>query len=219
MGWIVLCLVGLVAGFALWIGGVARPLWSFAGATLMLGAAGYALQVGPSLPGHPVESFAEPIEVDPAMTQLRQSMLGALTADDAYLVAADAMTRSGDTRSAVLVVLGGIKRYPKSLTLWTGLGTELEQHDGTVSPATLFAFRHAMYLAPEHPAPPFFLGMAYIRAGQYAVARPYLARALTLTPARISYREPIAEQLRALDAYLAAAEQAQTQAAAAASAP
>jgi hypothetical protein len=61
--------------------------------------------------------------------------------------------------------------------------------------------------------------MAYIRAGQYAVARPYLARALALTPPRVSYREPIAEQLRALDAYLAAADQAQSQAAAAASAP
>lgn len=219
MGWIILALVGVVAAFALWIGGVARPLWSFVGAALMLGAAGYALQAGPSLPGHPVESFAEPIEVDPAMTQLRQSMLGALTADDAYLVAADAMTRSGDTRSAVMAVLGGLRKYPRSLTLWVGLGTALEQHDGTVSPATLFAFRHAVYLAPQHPAPPFFLGLAYIRAGQYAVARPYWARALALTPAGVSYREPIAERLRALDAYLAAAEQAQSQAAAAASAP
>ncbi|GAA0300630.1 hypothetical protein GCM10009087_08060 [Sphingomonas oligophenolica] len=219
MGWIVLALVGIAAGFALWIGGIARPLWSFVGAALMLGAAGYALQSGPSLPGHPVESFAEPIEVDPAMTQLRESMLGAFTADNAYLVAADAMTRSGDTRSAVQAVLGGIKRYPKSLTLWTGLGTALEQHDGTVSPATLFAFQHAMYLAPQHPAPPFFLGLAYIRAGEYAKARPYWARALALAPAGASYRQPIADRLTALDAYLAAAEQAQTQAAGAASAP
>ncbi len=220
MGWVLLGVVGMAVALALRVGGVARPLWSFAGAALMLGAAGYALQQRASLPSHPVESFAEPIEIDPAMTQLRQSMLGAFTADDAYLVAADGAIRSGDTHAAVQAVLGGIKFYPKSLTLWTGLGIVLEQHDGTVSPATLFAFRHAMYLAPQHPAPPFFLGLAYIRAGQYAKARPYWARALALTPANMSYREPIAERLRMLDAYLAANDQAQAQqAAAAASAP
>ena len=216
MGWIVLALVGIAAVAALWIGGVARSLWSFVGAALMLGAAGYALQSRPSLPGHPVESFAEPIEVDPAMIQLRDSMLGAFTGDGAYLMAADGMTRSGDTHSAVQAVLGGLAKYPKSLTLWTGLGTALEQHDGTISPASLFAFRHAMYLAPRHPAPPFFLGQAYIDTGQYALARPYWARALALTPPDLSYRTQIAEQLKRLDAYLAEADRLQAQAAASA---
>ena len=219
MGWIILVVVGIAAALALWIGGVARSLWSFAGAALMLGAAGYALQLGPSLPGHPVESFVEPIEVDPAIVQLRDSMLGSFTGDGAYLIAADGMTRSGDTRTAVQVVLGGLAKYPGSLTLWTGLGTAYARHDGTVSPAALFAFRHAAHLAPRHPAPPFFLGLAYIDTGQYAVARPYLARALALTPPGLSYHDQIAALLKRLDAYLAAAEQAQTQAAAAAAAP
>lgn len=219
MGWIILVVVGIAAALALWIGGVARSLWSFAGAALMLGAAGYALQLGPSLPGHPVESFAEPIDVDPAMIELRNSMLGRFTGDGAYLVAADAMTRSGDTRSAVQAVLGGLAKYPDSLTLWTGLGTAYAQHDGTVSPAALFAFRHAAHLAPLHPAPPFFLGMAYIDTGQYAAARPYLARALALTPPGLSYHDQIAALLARLDAILAAAERSQTQAAAGAATP
>ena len=218
MGWVMLALIGIAAFLALWLGGVARSLWSFVGAALMLGATGYALQQRASVPGHPVESFAEPIQLIPEEIELRDSMLGRFTGDGAYLVAADGMTRSGDTRSAVQVVLGGIRKYPNSLTLWVGLGSAYTKHDGTVSPAALFAFRHAAHLAPSHPAPYYFLGMAYIKSGQFAVARPYWARALALTPPGLSYRSRIADQLNQLDTYLAAAEQADAQAAASAAA-
>lgn len=214
MGWIVLGLIGVVVAAVLKFSGVARPLWSFVGAALMLGAAGYAWQGSPGLAGHPVESFAEPIEVDPAITELRDDMLGRFTAQGAYLVAADAMTRSGDTHSAVQWVLGGLGRYPHSMALWTGLGTALSQHDNVVSPAALFAFRHAAGLSPRHPAPYFFLGLAYVRAGEFATARPYWAKALALTPPGLAWRAQIAARLNALDAYLRAAEQAQAQQAA-----
>jgi tetratricopeptide (TPR) repeat protein len=209
MGWIMLALVGVVAALVLWLGGVSRALWSFVGAAMMLGAAGYALQGDPVLPGHPVASNAEPIEIDPALTDLRDSMLGRFTAEGAYLIAADGMTRSGDTRRAVQAVLGGINRYPNSLALWTGLGSAMQMHDGVVSPAALFAFRHAAALNQEHPAPPYFLGLAYIRSGEYATARPYWARALELSPPAQPYRREIAAQLARLDAFLAMAERAQ----------
>ena len=218
MGWLMLVLIGVAAFLALWLGGVSKSLWSFVGAALMLGAAGYALQQRASVPGHPVESFAEPIQLDPAVIEMRDAMLGRFTGDGAYLVAADGMTRSGDTRSAVQAVLGGITKYPNSLTLWTGLGSAYAQHDGTVSPAALFAFRHAIHLAPSHPAPYYFLGLAYINSEQLAQARPYWARALALTPPGLSYRSQLADQLQRLDTYLAAAERAQAQAAASAAA-
>lgn len=214
MGWLMLALIGVAAFLALWLGGVPKSLWSFVGAALMLGATGYALQQRALVPGHPVESFAEPIQLDPEVIELRDSMLGHFTGDGAYLIAADGMTRSGDTRSAVQAVLGGIKKYPNSLTLWTGLGMAYAQHDRTVSPAALFAFRHAAHLAPSHPAPPYFLGLAYINSGQLALARPYWARALALTPPGLSYRNQIADQLKRLDDYMAAADRAQAQAAA-----
>ncbi|MEP7007421.1 MAG: hypothetical protein ABI810_15670, partial [Sphingomonas bacterium] len=133
MGWLMLALIGVAAFLAMWLGGVSRSLWAFVGAALMLGATGYALQQRASVPGHPVESLAEPIQLNPVMIELRDSMLGRFTGDGAYLMAADGMTRSGDTRSAVQAVLGGIKKYPKSVTLWTGLGMAYAQHDGTVS--------------------------------------------------------------------------------------
>lgn len=212
MGWIMLALIGLGSAAVLWFAGVARSLWTFVGAAMMLGAAGYALQGDPVLPGHPVAANAEPIEVDPALTELRDSMLGRYTAEGAYLIAADGVTRAGDTRSAVQAVLGGINKYPRSLALWTGLGSALSVHDNVVSPAALYAFRHAAELNPKHPAPPYFLGLAYIRAGEYAVARPYWAKALELSPPQQPYRKEIEAQLARLDAFLTMAERGQLQA-------
>jgi len=204
MGWVALALIGAASALLLWRIGVARGLWSFIGAALMLGAAGYALQGEPSLAGHPVRANADPIPVDPEMTALRDDMLGRFRADTAYLVAGDAMTRIGNPGYAVSAILGGIRHHPQSLALWTGLGTALATHDGgQVSPAALFAFRRAAQLAPKHPAPPFFLGLSYLRSGEFAKARPYWARALALTPPGVSYRPQIAIRLALLDRFLA----------------
>lgn len=204
MGWIALALIGVATGGVLWGIGIPRALWVFVGAALMLGAAGYALQGDPVLPGHPVKANAERIDVDPGLIELRDDMLGRYRADTAYLVASDAMMRSGNPAYAVNVILGGIAKYPDSLALWTGLGMAMATHDGgQVSPPVTFAFARAMQLAPRHPAPPFFLGLAYVRAGDLAAARPYWARALALTPPRVAFRGEIVERLAVLDQFLA----------------
>lgn len=204
MGWIALAVIGVATGGVLWLIGVPRALWAFVGAALMLGAAGYALQGDPGLPGHPVKANAERIDVDPGLIELRDDMLGRYRADTAYLVASDAMMRNGNRAYAVNVILGGISKYPDSLALWTGLGMAMATHDGgQVSPPVTFAFARAMQLAPRHPAPPFFLGLAYVRAGDLAAARPYWARALALTPPKVAFRGEIVERLAVLDQFLA----------------
>lgn len=207
MGLLVLALVGAAVLALLWRLGVARPLWSFVGAALMLGGAGYALQGRPTLAGQAARPATETIGVDPELTELRQAMFGRFTSDDAYLIAADAMTRAGEPRAAVQAILGGLRKIPGSIALWTGLGTTLAAHDGgQVSAPALFAFEQAARLAPRHPAPPFFLGLAYVRAGELAKARPHWARALALTPADLSYRDDIALRLALLDRVIALQE-------------
>ncbi len=206
MGWVWLIVIGLSTAGLLWVLGVGRAIWSMVGAALMLGAAGYALQGRPALPGSPAEAASEGIEIDPGIVKLRGAMTGNFTAEAAYLTASDAMLRAGEPEAAVAVMLGGIRKMPKDMSLWTGLGGAIAQHDGGyVSPAALFAFRHAMDLAPKHPAPPFFLGLAYVRAGEFTEARRYWLRALTLTPEDASYRPEIAVRLMLLDRYLALA--------------
>jgi tetratricopeptide (TPR) repeat protein len=205
MGWVILCAIGVLAAMALWLLGVARPLWSFIGAGLMLGATGYAVQGQPGLPGHPVTAFARPISLDQGLIELRGDMLGRYTGEAAYFTLADGLTRAGDPQAAVRVMLGGVAYAPKSFELWTWLGMAYAQHDGgAVSPAARLAFEQAMRLAPRHPAPPFFLGVALIQSGDFAAARPYWARALALAPPGISYRAAIADRLAILDKYLAA---------------
>lgn len=203
--------MGLVWLFALATGAMlvlmalrlARPLWPLLGAALMLGATGYALQGSPLLPGRPATTITVMEPDDPALIQLRDDMLGRYSLDSAYLTAADAMTRTGNKRAAVQVLLGGINRIPRSLALWTALGTAYAAHDGTVSPPAKFAFEQAVRLAPAHPAPYFFLGLAHVRADDYATARPFWARAVTLSPADASYRRAIALRLTLLDRLIA----------------
>lgn len=185
---------------------LARPLWPLLGAALMLGATGYALQGSPMQRGRPAVTRVAAEPDDPAITELRDDMLGRYSLDAAYLIAADAMTRAGEKRAAVRVLLGGINKVPRSLALWTALGTAYAAHDGTVSPPALFAFQQAARLAPEHPAPPFFLGLAYVRANEYARARPLWARAVALSPEGTSYRRQIALRLALLDRLLAEGE-------------
>jgi cytochrome c-type biogenesis protein CcmH/NrfG len=207
MGWAALAAIGLAAaGLLAWLK-VDRLLWTMVASALMLGAAGYALQGQPSLPAHPVVTARAPAPDDGELTDLRDRMLERYTGQAAYLVAADAMTRIGERRAAVRVLLGGIRVAPRSLVLWTGLGEALAAHDGNqMSPSALFAFQQAMRLAPRHPAPPFFLGLAYVRAGNLAAAQPYWARALALTPSTVSYHDDIAVRLALLNRVLATAE-------------
>ena len=203
MGWAILASFGVATFGGLLLLGVRRQVWSLIGAALMLGGAGYALQGRPSLPASPARPDVAAEADSPELLDLRDRMLGRFSGDGAYVTAADAMARVGEPRAAVQAILGGINAFPDSVFLWTALGNVLAAHDGNqVSPPALFAFRQAARLSPRHPAPPFFLGQAYVRAGDYAKARPYWQRALILSPDGASYRRDIALRLAVLDRYL-----------------
>lgn len=205
-GYIALAAIGAVAFGAMVALRLPRACWSLTGAALFLGAAGYAWQGRPGLPAHPVSANATPITFAPEEVALRERLLGRFTADNAYIIASDAMLRDGDTRAATEVILGGIRAIPRSMALWTQLGTDLALHDGDqLSPAALAAFRQAMRLAPRHPGPSYYLGLAYIRAGDIAAARTQWARAVALCAPGSDYRAIIAEQLARLDALVAMA--------------
>lgn len=205
MGWIMLLAVACVAALLLWALKLPRLLWSFAAAAMMLGAAGYALQGAPDRAGRPTEPADRKIEIDPAISDLRGAMTTRISLATAYFVAAEAMLRAGESGSAVAVMQGAVRKSPDNFELWAGLGTVLSLHNGgLVSPASRLAFDQAIKLAPRHPLPPFFLGLAYANAGQFMEARPYWARALALAPPKASYRPEIAGRLAALDEAIAA---------------
>jgi hypothetical protein len=204
MGWAMMIVIGIgTAGLLLGFG-LRRGMWSIAGAALMIGAIGYAVQGSPGLAGHPVRAGAEGLQVDPSITELRGAMFGRYGPDAMYFTTSDGLQRAGQSASAVRLLLGAIHHTGGDPALWTELGTVIAAHDGGyVSPAAELAFRQAERLAPDNPGPWFFAGLAAVRAGDFAGARPFWAKALALTPADADYREAIAVRLDLLDRYLA----------------
>lgn len=192
IGFVLLLLLGAAAFGAAVLLGVPRRVWTLVGAALLLGASGYAWQGRPGLGGASAKPDAVPVAVEPALVDLRGRMMGRFTADAAYFTAADALLRSGARDSAARLMLAGANALPGSYMLWTGVGQTLAIHDGDqVSPAALLAFRRAIQLAPNHPAPYFSLGLAYVRAGDLLKGRAMWRRALAATPPGTSYRRDL----------------------------
>lgn len=204
MGWIGLAGIGLAAFALLWILGLPRTLWSFAGAALMLGAAGYALQAQPELPGAPVAAAKKARPDEPELHKLRGDMFGRFTVNDSYFVAADALVRGGDPDKAAKMMLGGVRSVPQDPSMWTWLGMTLVESDGgTMSPAAGLAFRRAVTLAPDHPGPAFFYGLAQARTGQLDAGLPWLQRSLKLTPEGAEYRPDVERTVRSVAIFAA----------------
>lgn len=204
MGWAMLLLLAVLAGALLWLVGFPRRLWTIAATALTLGAAGYAWQGEPGLPGRNVTVEEKTGEVDPNLVAMREAMFGRFNFTWGMYAQSDAMTRGGKPGLAVQAMLNGTRMSPQDAGIWTGLGLAFVEHDGgLVSPAARLAFERGIALSPQHPGPPFFLGMALARSGQLAEARPFLAKAVELTPENIAYREVLVGQLARLDATLA----------------
>lgn len=200
MGWVWLALIGAAAFGLMVLMGVSRSLWSFVGAGLMLGAAGYALQARPDLRGHSVKAAVQTGEVDPDLSRIRLDMFGRYTVAEPYFAMSDALIRSGAKSSAVAALLGGVNSSRENAALWTALGQAYAEHDGSLSPPARFAFGRALQLAPEHPGPAFFFGVGLVRDGKWTEARTWWSRAYRLSPPDAAYREEIAARLVMLDA-------------------
>jgi cytochrome c-type biogenesis protein CcmH len=151
-------------------------------------------------------------EVDPEIVAIRDGMFGRFNFTWASFARADAMTRAGAPDTAVRAMILTVRQAPGDAGAWAWLGIKLAENDGNqVSPAAQFAFERAAQLAPQHPGPPFFHGLALIREGKFAEARPFWAKAVELTPAEASYRGQLVGRLFLLDGFLeakAAAEKA-----------
>lgn len=163
---------------------------TLAAAALMIGAAGYALQGRPSLGGSP--HLAERRSPPVPLTAARKALMGQFTAADTWLTISEGFASRGQTKDAVGVMNSAIRAHPTDYALWVGLGNALADHAQTLTPAAQFAFGRAAELAPDHPAPLFFLGLAEARAGQPARAVERWRAILAAAPANASWR-PLVE--------------------------
>lgn len=209
IGWAVFALIAGLAALSLWLMRVPRVMGSFVGAAMMLGATGYVLSGHPGQAGHAVRADHRGTPIEPELIALRETMFGRFTYAETYLKASDAMMSAGNAPYAVQVVLGGLYKDPQDAALWSWLGIVLQRNDGgQVSPAAQLAFYRAMTLAPRHPGPRFFYGLALIRTGDLKGARRAWLNALALTPRTVGARREIAVRLALLDVLIAQTERA-----------
>lgn len=195
-GWIVLALLLAASLGALWLLGVRGASFQLASAALLFGCAGYALQGHPALVGSPREaSLAEP---PLPLADIRHAFFGSFTPTEHWLLMSDSFARRGDTQKAVGTLQSAVREHPNDPQLWVALGNALVDHSGVLTPAGQFAYRRAAALAPGHPAPLFFMGLALARSGNRDGALAMWKDLLASAPADAPWRPMVEDAVAAL---------------------
>jgi cytochrome c-type biogenesis protein CcmH/NrfG len=171
----------------------------FLGAALLLALAGYAWQGRPALEGRPKPPPARQEIPDSGFAETREDMLGRFDRAWYWLNLSEGFARRGDTQGAAQVISAGLREAPNDPDLWAGLGSALVTHaDGMMTPAAELAFRRAQAIAPEHPAPRFYYGLALAQGGQFDQAEQIWRELLSQAPPDADYRRIIEERLQSL---------------------
>lgn len=204
MTWLLILLAAAAVFVGLvWLLRLPRSGWELVGAALLIGIAGYALQGHPSLAGAPKPPVETLANADEALLQQRQAMGESFGSGQSWLIIADGMSRRGQYASAAQVLRTGVQQSPNDPDLWVALGNALVAHsDGFISPAAQFAFQRAASIAPQHPGPPFFMGLALAQSGRLPEARTIWAELLARAPAGAPWKADLEARLARLDAMI-----------------
>lgn len=197
MGWLFLFVAAALVLATLWrFAHVRGSTLELLASALLLGIAGYAWQGSPTLPGKPTPPRADPRQPESLFAQERGQFLERFTADAQILDAADAMHRNGMEAYGIALIRGALAKRPNSSDLWVGMGNALTLYaDGLVTPAAELAFRRAAETSPNHPAPRYFLGLAYAQAGQIDRARSIWTELLARAPDNAPWRARVEQRL------------------------
>ncbi|WP_031295597.1 tetratricopeptide repeat protein [Sphingobium ummariense] len=205
MGWVIaagLAALLMVALFA--IGRIPRPTWEIVAAALLLGLAGYAWQGNPRLAGSPVvQDKADRPAFDEDLAERRRGMAERYGPSGQWLMLSDGLGRQGKTKEAANVLLSGLRDRPGDANLWLGLGNALMNHaGGALSPGAEFAYRRALALEPQSPAPRYFYGLALAQAGELKGAREMWAPLAQSAPAGSRLKAELEANIARIDAML-----------------
>lgn len=208
MGWgIVLGLALVSFGLITFVFKAPRKGWEAIGAALLLGIAGFATQARIDLAGASKAAAESPQASGAALVQARKELAGqgqgTAVGANQWMVIADAMTRNGQFGEAASIVAGAVERDPRNADAWLALGNDLVGHaEGALSPAALYAYRRAAAADPNHPGPPFFLGLALAANGRLAEGRAMWADLLARAPKDAPWRADLEQRLARLDAFI-----------------
>jgi cytochrome c-type biogenesis protein CcmH len=196
-GWAALL---LLIGFSLallWLLRVRGAMLQLAGAALLFGSAGYAMFGSPGLASstRSAEQRRPPIP----LTQLRHAFYGNFGPTEHWLIISESLASRGKTQEAAGVLQSAVREHPGDPSLWVGRGNALADHANTLTPASELAFKRAAELAPGHPAPRFFFGLALARSGDPKDAIALWRQILAEAPADASWRPVVEDAIAALE--------------------
>lgn len=191
MGWLALLLLIGCSLAGLWALGARAGLFKAGAAALLLGAAGYAWQGRPGVPGIPSRGMQSAQGLP--LTDARHAFFGDFTPAESWLRMSEALARGGDHADSVGILQNAVGRYPGDAQLWIGLGNALVDHARGLTPPAELAYQRAAQAAPGHPAAPFFYGLALARSGDREAAVAIWKRILERAPRDASWR-PLVEQ-------------------------
>jgi cytochrome c-type biogenesis protein CcmH len=200
MGWAIILVLALTTAAGLYPF-VRRDIGAmqFLGAALFLALAGYAWQQHADMAGHPKAPPARGSVPESEFAKTREDMLGRFDRADSWLTMAEGFQRRGDTQSGAEIIRSGIRANPNDPDLWVGLGNALVLHnDGLMSPAAQLAFQRAARIAPNHPAPRYFFGLALAQGGNFDEAERIWRELIAAAPPEAEYRRMIEERLAQL---------------------
>ena len=196
MGFAWLALIAAATVGLLWLMKLRGPLLTLAAAAIAFGCAGYAWQGRPDLAGVPRSAG----ERGPPMslTGARVTLMGQFDRSDSWLIMSDNFAARGNSMNAVGILRSAVREHPRDYKLWVGLGNALVDHGRGLNPAARLAYRNAAALAPDHPAPPFFLGLAEARSGNADDAVRLWRGILAKAPANASWRPLVEDAVLAI---------------------
>ena len=180
-----------------------RAGWALFGAALLFGLAGYALQGSPGLAGAPKTASDQAADAGVALVDARRELYGPAP-PSGFVTMADGFARRGQFADAAGILRGSLDDNSHDAEAWLALANVLvENAEGQLTPAAMYAFSKAERADPASPGPGFFLGVALINSGRPAEARKLWQDMLTRSPADAPWRQGLKERLDRLDVLIA----------------
>jgi cytochrome c-type biogenesis protein CcmH len=211
-GWLALGLLSILSlSILVYCVRSSKGLWQVAGAAVLLGMTGYALQGRPSLPTAPAKPLESSATGATQLVEIRADMDESFGSAKRWLVTADSFAKQGDYSLSASYIQSGLRTEPENADLWSALGLQLMlASEGQMSPPAQLAFDKASAIRPKYPAPYYFTGLARLFAGDIDGAIVLWEKTVSLATPNAKWKTRIESQLQVAKALQAQAAQTES---------